>query len=120
MSSRGARKAARAHLAHHTAKAALAQMTRLMAADLGPRVRVNALLPGPVETAALRYVLENRMPDVGDLLVAHTRMRRIGTPVDVAYAALYLASPAASWVTGMLLDINGGEVDELMAGAPDL
>jgi 7-alpha-hydroxysteroid dehydrogenase len=120
MSSLGARKAARGHLAHHVAKAALAHMTRMMAADLGPRVRVNALLPGPVETAALRNVLEHRMPELRQVLVDRTRMRRIGTPDDVAYAAVYLASPAASWVTGVLLDVNGGEVDEVTASSPDL
>lgn len=43
-----------------------------------------------------------------------------GRPEDVAQAAVYLAPPAASWVTGVLLDINGGEVDEIMASAPDL
>ena len=118
MSSLGARKAARGHLAHHVAKAALAHMTRMMAADLGPKVRVNALLPGPVETPALGQVLEHR-PELRGLLGDRTRMRRIGTPEDVAYAAVYLASPAASWVTGVLLDVNGGEVDE-MVGTPDL
>ncbi len=120
MSSVGARKAARGHLAHHVAKAALAHMTRMMAADLGPRIRVNALLPGPVETPAFRQVLEDRMPELRQLLIDRTRMRRIGTPDDIAYAAVYLASPAASWLTGVLLDINGGDVDELMAVAPDL
>jgi 7-alpha-hydroxysteroid dehydrogenase len=119
MSSVGARKAARGHLAHHLAKSALADLTRLMAADLGPRVRVNALLPGPVETEALRSVLETRLPEMRQLLVDQTRMRRIGTPEDVAYAAVYLASPAASWLTGVLLDITGGDVDEIMP-VPDL
>ncbi len=119
MSSMGARKAARGNLAYHVAKASLAHMTRLMAADLGPRVRVNALLPGAIETAALGGVLEAR-PQLRELLIEHTRMRRIGAPSDVAYAALYLASDAASWVTGVLFDINGGEVDELMASQPDL
>ena len=94
-------------------------MTRLMAADLGPRVRVNALLPGAVETTALGGVLEAR-PQLRELLVEHTRMRRIGTPEDVAHAALYLASDAASFVTGVLFDVNGGEVDELMSSQPDL
>jgi len=120
MSSAGARKAARGHLAHHVAKASLAHMTRLMAADLGPRIRVNALVPGPVETAAFRRVVESRMPELRQLLVDRTRMRRIGTADDVAHAAVYLASPAASWVTGVLLDINGGDVDEIMAVTPDL
>ena len=120
MSSVGARKASRGHLAYHVAKAALAHLSRLMAADLGPRVRVNALVPGPVETAALRHVLDTRLPGMRQLLIDHTRMRRIGTPEDVALAAVYLASPAASWITGMLFDINGGDVDEIMPIAPDL
>jgi len=120
MSSQGARKAARGHLAYHVAKAALAHMTRLLAADLGPRIRVNALLPGPIETQALQAVLERRMPELRDLLITRTRMRRIGQPEDVALAAVYFASPAASWLTGVLLDIDGGDVDELMASVPDL
>jgi 7-alpha-hydroxysteroid dehydrogenase len=120
MSSQGARRAARGHLAHHVAKAALAHMTRLMAADLGPRIRVNALLPGAVETQALRNVMESRMPGLRQLLIDQTRMRRIGQPEDVARAAVFLASPAASWITGVLLDIDGGNVDELMATSPDL
>jgi 7-alpha-hydroxysteroid dehydrogenase len=47
-------------------------------------------------------------------------MRRLATPEDVAYAALYLASPAASWVTGTLLKIDGGAVDEGRSKFPDL
>jgi 7-alpha-hydroxysteroid dehydrogenase len=44
----------------------------------------------------------------------------MGTPEDIALAAVYLASPAASWITGTLLDINGGPVDEVFQNAPDL
>jgi 7-alpha-hydroxysteroid dehydrogenase len=120
MSSQGARKAARGNLAYHVAKAALAHMTRLMAADLGPRIRVNALLPGAVETQALRNVFESRMPELRDVLLERTRLRRVGQPDDVANAAVYLASPAASWLTGVLLDVDGGTVDELLTTAPDL
>ena len=47
-------------------------------------------------------------------------MRCIGTPDDSALAAVYLASPAASWITGQLLDVNGGEVDEIMQAQADL
>jgi 7-alpha-hydroxysteroid dehydrogenase len=54
------------------------------------------------------------------IIIDHTRLRRTGTPEDIAYAAVYLASPAASWVTGTLLDINGGPVDEIMPASPDL
>ena len=120
MSSIGAGKSVRGHLAHHVAKAALVQLTRSMAADLGPRIRVNALLPGPIETPALRDVLTNRDPALRESIVEHTRMRRMGTTNDVAYAALYLASPAASWVTATLLDVNGGPVDEIISMVPDL
>lgn len=119
MASVGARRAARGNLSHHTAKAALAHMTRLMAADLGPRIRVNGLVPGAVETPGLRGVLDAR-PELRQLLLEHTRVRRTCVPEDIAYAAVYLASPAASYVTGTLLDINGGEVDELTPALPDL
>ncbi len=119
MVSVGAIRATRGNLAHHTAKAALAQMTRLMAADLGPRIRVNALVPGAVETPGLHEVFEKRV-GLRQQVTDHTRLRRTGTPEDIAYAALYLASPAASWITGSLLDINGGPVDEITVIAPDL
>lgn len=113
-------KSVRAHLAHHTGKAAEAQLTRSMAADLGPRIRVNAILPGAIETDALRQYLDTKAPDLRKTLADHTRLRRIGTPEDVAYAAVYLASPAASWVTGTLLKIDGGTVDEIVPMVPDL
>ena len=47
-------------------------------------------------------------------------MKRLGTPDDVASAVIFLASPAASWVTGLLLEINGGQIDEIKAVSPDL
>ena len=113
-------KSVRAHLAHHTGKAAEAQLTRSMAADLGPRIRVNALLPGAVETAALREYFDTKNPGLRQTLIEHTRLRRNATPEDIADAALYLASPAASWVTGTLLEIDGGPVDEIRRMYPDL
>ena len=54
------------------------------------------------------------------IIVDNTRLKRMGTPEDVAYAALYLSSPAAPWITGKVLDINGGTVDEIMPNGPDL
>jgi 7-alpha-hydroxysteroid dehydrogenase len=119
MTSVGAYRATRGNLAHHTAKAALAHLTRLMAADLGPKVRVNALVPAAIETPGLREVFDRR-PELRATVEANTRLRRIGTPEDVAYAAVYLASPASAWVTGSLLDITGGMVDEVNEVAPDL
>jgi 7-alpha-hydroxysteroid dehydrogenase len=110
----------RGNLAHHTAKGAMAHFTRLLAADLGPKIRVNAIAPAAVETPGLREVFESRASGMREKIVAKTRLRRMGTPEDIAYAALYLASPAASWITGTILDINGGQVDELFQNAPDL
>jgi 7-alpha-hydroxysteroid dehydrogenase len=120
MASVGAYRHTRGNLAHHTAKGALVQFTRLMAADLGPKVRVNAIVPGAVETPGLRKVFDTRAKGMRQTIIDHTRLRRTGTPEDIAHAAVYLASPAASWITGTLLDINGGPVDEIVPNAPDL
>jgi 7-alpha-hydroxysteroid dehydrogenase len=120
MTSVGAYRHTRGNLAHHTAKTALAGLTRLMAADLGPKIRVNAIVPGTIETPGLAGAFKNRPPTIRQTIIDHTRLRRTGTPEDVAYAALYLASPASSFVTGMLLDITGGPVDEILPIAPDL
>jgi NAD(P)-dependent dehydrogenase (short-subunit alcohol dehydrogenase family) len=59
-------------------------------------------------------------PGLREQVIDRTRLRRTGTPEDIAYAAVYLASPAGSWITGTLLDINGGPVDELSPIVPDL
>jgi 7-alpha-hydroxysteroid dehydrogenase len=120
MSSVAAGRSVRGHLVHHTCKGALTQLTLSMAADLGPRIRVNALLPGAIETAALRAYFEMKAPDLRETIVQHTRLGRIGTPDDVADAAVFLASPAASWITGKLLEVDGGRVDELRPIASDL
>jgi 7-alpha-hydroxysteroid dehydrogenase len=110
----------RGHLAHHVGKAAEAQLTLSMAADLGPRVLVNAILPTQVETPAFKRYLETTGRDIRDTLIERTRMRRNGTPEDIANAAIYLASPAGSWITGVLLELNGGAVDEIRPISPDL
>ena len=78
-----------------------------MAAELAPRIRVNAVLPGAIETDALRGFLAAKAPDVRDAMIARTAMRRNGTPEDIAQAILFLASPSASWITGKLLEIDG-------------
>jgi 7-alpha-hydroxysteroid dehydrogenase len=112
------RKAVRGTLAHSLSKATVAQLTRLMAADLAPRVRVNAVLPGAVETNALRNWVE---PDVLQRMTERTAMRRNGTPEDIALAVLFLVSPAASWITGKLLEVDGLADDDLIPkDIPDL
>ena len=53
-------------------------------------------------------------------LARHTRMKRLGTPDDVASAAIFLSSPAASWITGLLMELTGGTIDEINPVYPDL
>jgi 7-alpha-hydroxysteroid dehydrogenase len=93
-------------VAYGAAKAALNMMTRNIAAELAPRVRVNAISVGGVATAGLEMVLTDE--NIRRTFEANTPMHRPGTPEDIACAALYLASPAASWVTGKIFQIDGG------------
>jgi 7-alpha-hydroxysteroid dehydrogenase len=94
-------------------------MTRLMAADLAPRVRVNGIAVGSVATSALEIVLTN--DDLRNEMVAKTPLRRLGETDDIAIAALYLASPAGSFVTGKILEVDGGiEYPNLALNLPDL
>ena len=115
----GAYSAPRGNLAYYVAKMALTHMTKLMAADIGPKVRVNAIIPGPIETPALEKIFELR-PEVRQIAMQATRVRRLGLPEDVAMGALYLASTAASFVTGSILPIDGGRVEETRMVSPDL
>ncbi|MFC7343556.1 SDR family oxidoreductase [Saccharopolyspora griseoalba] len=98
----------RGYLAYGTAKAALDHAVRLLAADLNPRIRVNAVAPGAIRTEALEVVAED--PQLKATLEQHTPLRRIGEPEDVAAAILYLASRAAGYVTGQVLAVDGGLV----------
>jgi len=92
-------------VAYGTVKAALSFMTRQLGAEFAPRIRVNALAVGAVETAALKPFLT---PDIRAQMEAMTPMRRIGSVDDVALAALWLCSPAGSWVTGKVVEVDGG------------
>jgi 7-alpha-hydroxysteroid dehydrogenase len=109
----------RGMLAYGTAKAAMMHMTRLMAADLAPKVRVNAIAVGSVATSALEVVLES--DELRSQMIEGTPLKRLGEPDDIALAALYLASPASSFVTGKVLEVDGGlEEANLELGLPDL
>ena len=92
-------------VAYGTAKAALSFMTRELGREFAPKVRVNAIAVGAVETSALAPFLDE---DLRGKMSALTPMRRIGTVEDIALGALYLASPASSWVTGKVFEIDGG------------
>lgn len=113
------RVAGRGYLAYGTAKAGLAHYTRLAARDLAPKVRVNAIAVGSVATSALDIVMQDdamrtQMEDA-------TPLRAIGEPEHIAAAVVYLSSPAAGYVTGKVLEIDGGlEQPNLDLGFPDL
>jgi 7-alpha-hydroxysteroid dehydrogenase len=100
------RLAGRGFAAYGTAKAALAHYTRLAALDLCPRIRVNAIAPGSILTSALDIVASN--DELRTPMEKVTPMRRLGDPEDIAAAAVYLASPAGSFLTGKTLEVDGG------------
>lgn len=94
-----------------SSKAAVNHLTRNVAFDLGPRgVRVNAIAPGAIKTDALAKVLT---PQIEAAMLKHTPLGRLGETQDIANAALFLCSPAASWVSGQVLTVSGGGVQEL-------
>lgn len=88
-----------------TAKAALGQLTKLLAADFAPSIRVNGISPGTILTEALGQYLND---EIQEKMTALTPMKALGEPQDIAAAALYLASPAARWVTGKIIEVDGG------------
>ena len=109
----------RGFVAYGTAKGALTHMTRLMAADLAPKIRVNGIAVGSVATSALETVLTD--DGLRNEMVDGTPLKRLGEPDDIAIGVLYLASSASSFVTGKLLEIDGGlEEANLALGLPDL
>jgi len=109
----------RGFVAYGTAKAAMLHLTRLMAIDFAPRIRVNAIAVGSVATSSLETVLTN--DDLQNEMVARTPLHRLGDPEDIALAALYLASSAGSFITGKVLEVDGGiEAPNLALGLPDL
>lgn len=89
---------------YNATKAAVIHMTRQLAYELAPSVRVNALAPGLVRTHFARALWEPNE----QMVASRIPMRRIGEPDDIANAALFLVSDAASWMTGEVLTIDGG------------
>jgi 7-alpha-hydroxysteroid dehydrogenase len=94
-----------------SSKAAVNHLTRNIAFDLGPMgIRVNAIAPGAIKTQALESVLT---PDVEKAMLKHTPLGRLGEATDIAHAALFLCAPASQWVSGQVLTVSGGGVQEL-------
>jgi len=92
--------------AYSTSKFGLRGLTKSAALDLGPLgIRVNAILPGVIRTPMIENVLEGRE----EQLAAGLPLGRIGEPLDIASAALFLASDDSAWVSGLDLVIDGGQ-----------
>jgi 7-alpha-hydroxysteroid dehydrogenase len=106
ISSRSADLVMSSFAAYGAGKAALNQLTRNLAVELAPLVRVNAIGVGGVATKGLEVVLTDDA--LRAQFEANTPMHRPGQPEDIACAALYFASPASSWVTGKVLQVDGG------------
>ena len=96
-------------VAYGTAKAALSHMTRLLAHEWAPHIRVNAIAVGATETDALAMVTADQ--SLAQQMIDLTPMQRLGTVEDIGAAALYLVSEAGSWMTGKVLEVDGGTVD---------
>ncbi|QIL73204.1 glucose 1-dehydrogenase [Diaphorobacter sp. HDW4B] len=105
ISSVAARYAQKYFSAYGAAKAALNQLTRNLAQDYGPTVRINAIEPGTIMTDALAPFLTAERKE---RMIKSTPMGRMGQPEDIAATALFLVSPAASWITGKILSVDGG------------
>ncbi len=119
ISSMMGRTAGRGFVAYGTAKAALAHWTRLTAQDLAPRIRVNAIAVGSIATSALEVVLED--DGLRTAMERSTPLRRIGEPDEIAATVLFLASRAGGYITGKILEVDGGiEQPSLDMGLPDL
>jgi NAD(P)-dependent dehydrogenase (short-subunit alcohol dehydrogenase family) len=94
---------------YSAAKAGVNALTLTMAMELAPRIRVNGIAPGMVPTEVMMTALDMDVPDLERLAAKRTPMQRLGTPDDIAAAAVYLASAAGGWVTGQIITVSGGQ-----------
>lgn len=114
MSSGGATRAHRAFTAYDASKGGIEALTRAMALDLGPyNVRVNALMPGSIDTSGLSVEERTRRGE-------NVPLGRIGEPVDMTGAALFLASEDASYITGDVIRIDGGMLAQQRSATVDI
>jgi 7-alpha-hydroxysteroid dehydrogenase len=110
---------ARGYLAYGTVKGALEQYTRLAARDLCPRIRVNAVAVGSTATSALDIVMSS--DELRTQMEEATPLKRIGDPEDIAATVLFLASSAGAFITGKIIEADGGlQSANLEFGLPDL
>ena len=111
--------AGRGYVGYGTVKGALEQYTRLASRDLAPRIRVNAIGVGSTATSALDIVMSSE--GLKAAMEEATPLKRLGEVEDIAAAILYLVSPAASYVTGKIIQVDGGlQSPNLEFPLPDL
>ena len=91
----------------HTAaaRAGVLELTKTLAIEWGPKVRLNCVAPGPIQTEAFKHTYDPQI----ETLCEGIPIARFGSAEEVAYAAVFLASPAASWITGEVLFVAGGQ-----------
>jgi 3-oxoacyl-[acyl-carrier protein] reductase len=110
MSSAAGRQPSQANLAYGVANAGLVMLTRHLATELGPcGIRVNCIAPSIILTEKVQV---NMHADVRAKVAAMHPLRRLGTLSDVSQTALFLASEAASWLTGLTIDVAGGRITQ--------
>ena len=97
-----------AGIAYHAAKAGVIGLTRKLALELAPKIRVNAVAPSLIETDLVKKVLDT--PEKRERAASLHPLKRIGRPEDVAEVVYFLASPAASFITGQTIGVNGGRL----------
>lgn len=93
---------------YSAAKAGVNALTSTMSVELAPAIRVNGISPGFVPTEVMMTALNTDVPALEKMAQTRVPMKRLGTPDDIAAAAIYLASDAASWVTGQTIVVAGG------------
>ena len=91
---------------YSASKAAVHQLSRVLALKLAPKITVNAVAPGPFQSKMMAKTLES----FGDQIAASNPLGRIGHPDDMAGVAIYLASPAGAYVNGVVIPVDGGMV----------
>ncbi|WHH60222.1 SDR family NAD(P)-dependent oxidoreductase [Petroclostridium sp. X23] len=93
---------------YSAAKGGVAALTRTLAVEWGQyHIRVNAIAPAQVKTPLVNKLIESKA-DINEYFLNRIPLGRLGEPIDIAGAAVFLASPAASWITGHLLAVDGG------------
>lgn len=92
--------------AYAAAKAGVLGLTRGLAKELSPEITVNAVCPGLIISRATKVITEG--PQLREILGTIPK-GRLGQPADVAFAVLFFASPGADWITGEVMDVNGGQ-----------